>query len=148
MNPHRANLLSIYHAALKAVHGRHCVSEWLRTHPQADVSHVVAIGKAAAAMASGALDGLEDQIERMMVITRHGYADPELSRHDRVRQLEAGHPVPDQASLNAGHELLDFISGSPPTAYFLFLISGGASALAAHHELTVARDHEGIVAGP
>jgi len=80
-------------------------------------------------MTTGALDQLDDQIERMLIITRHGYADTGLSRHDRVRQLEAGHPVPDQASLDAGRELLDFIAAVPPSASILFLISGGTSAL-------------------
>lgn len=129
MKKHRANLLSIYHAALKAVHGRECVSGWLRQHPQAGSCHVIAIGKAAAAMAMGALDVLGNQLERMLVITRHGYGEPELSRDSRVRQMESGHPVPDQSSLDAGQAMLDFIAGTHTSTPLLFLISGGASAL-------------------
>lgn len=129
MKQHRANLLSIYHAALKAVHGRRCVAEWLQQHPQGDSCHVVAIGKAAAAMSAGALDVLAGQIERMLVITRHGYGDAVLSQDGRVHQLESGHPVPDQASLDAGQAMLDFIASTPSSSPLLFLISGGTSAL-------------------
>jgi len=129
VNQHRVNLLSIYHAALEVVQGRESVAAWLRDQPQKDCRHVVAIGKAAAAMASGALDVLDGQLDRLLVITRHGYTCPALAQHNRVLQLEAGHPLPDQASLDAGRALLDFIAEVPASAPLLFLISGGTSAL-------------------
>ena len=130
MNHHRDNLLTIYKAALAAVHGRRCVAEWLQQYPQVGSCYVLAIGKAAAAMATGALDALGDQLDGMLVITRHGYADPVLATDKRIIQLEAGHPVPDQASLDAGQTVLDFIAAAPVSSPVLFLFSGGASALA------------------
>ena len=47
----------------------------------------------------------------------------------RLLCLEADHPVPGQASLNAGKALIDFLHRCPASARFLFLISGGASSL-------------------
>ena len=43
--------------------------------------------------------------------------------------VEAGHPVPDEKSLFAGKQLLEFITDIPESAEVLFLLSGGASAL-------------------
>ena len=46
-----------------------------------------------------------------------------------VTVMEAGHPVPDAASLRAGQGVLDFIAATPADAQLLFLISGGTSSL-------------------
>lgn len=86
---------------------------------------MVAIGKAAASMAQGALEVLRDQIEIGLVITKHGHADPSLP----FETIEAGHPNPDAESLRAGQRLRELIENSPEEQPFLFLLSGGASAL-------------------
>ena len=59
----RTNLLGIFNAALKAVNGRHCVIRYLSSHPLTGPVYLIAIGKAAASMASGAYDVLGKQIE-------------------------------------------------------------------------------------
>lgn len=122
----RRLLLDIYAAALRAVDGRHAVRERLTRDAPAGPLLMVAIGKAASAMAVGAADALGGRLAAGLVITRHGYADP---CPPRTRVLEADHPLPGAASLAAGRTLLDFIAAAPPGAPFLFLISGGASAL-------------------
>ncbi len=126
---HRDNLLSIYHTALAAVEGRRRVAGFLRAHPLSGPVYVVAIGKAAAAMARGALDVLGADVQRLLVVTRHGYGQAIQQAYPDVVLVEAGHPVPDAGSLQAGRLLLEMIRGAPPTMDFLFLISGGASSL-------------------
>jgi glycerate 2-kinase len=124
----RRLLLDIYAAALRAVDGRRAVRERLVRDRPAGPVQVVAVGKAAAAMAAGAADALGDDLAAALVITRHGYADPG-GCPPRTVVLEADHPLPGAASLAAGQALLDFIAAAPAGAPFLFLISGGTSAL-------------------
>ena len=50
-NSHRNNLISIYRDALEAVEGQHCVEHYLRENPIAGKLYLLAIGKAAWAMA-------------------------------------------------------------------------------------------------
>ncbi|MFQ5487145.1 MAG: glycerate kinase [Gammaproteobacteria bacterium] len=126
---HRDNLLAIYHAALAAVEGRRRVATFLRAHPLSGPLYVIAIGKAAAAMVRGVLDVLEPEVQRLLVITRHGYGQDIRAAHPGLVLVEAGHPVPDARSLDAGRLLLEMIDGAPANAGFLFLISGGASSL-------------------
>ena len=124
MSTHRQNLLSIFNHALQAVNGRQCVATALRESPVSGPVVVIAIGKAAVSMAQGAEDVLGEQITNGLVITKHGHGGA-----CQLPCIEAGHPVPDEKSLQAGQALLDCLARSPEDATFLFLISGGASAL-------------------
>ncbi|HFC54177.1 MAG TPA: DUF4147 domain-containing protein [Gammaproteobacteria bacterium] len=121
----RRSLLEIYAAALRAVRGRRVVRDYLRRNPVAGPLEMVALGKAAASMARGALDVLGEQIARALVITKYGHCDPELP----LECLQAGHPLPDENSLLAGERLLKFIGSAARDRELLFLISGGSSAL-------------------
>lgn len=125
----RTDLLACYHAALRAVNGRACVAQALRTHRPGARVFVIAVGKAAAAMTRGALDAWDGHIDGALLITKVGHTDPALAREPRVRTLESAHPVPDQRSLEAGQALLAFLQQLPPDAELVFLISGGASSL-------------------
>jgi hydroxypyruvate reductase len=86
---------------------------------------VVGAGKGAAAMARAvehawagvALDGV--------VITRYGHG----VATERIRVIEASHPVPDEAGLRAAEEILRLVSGLGEDDLVLCLISGGGSAL-------------------
>ncbi len=87
---------------------------------------VVGAGKAAAAMAAAveahappglSLDGL--------VVTRHGHGQSMRS----IRVVEAGHPLPDAAVLQAAAEVLRLVAGAGPEDRLLALISGGGSSL-------------------
>ncbi|EAR21443.1 DUF4147 domain-containing protein [Nitrococcus mobilis] len=128
MNPREA-LLAIYQAGLDAVRGDRCVRRWLRQHPCDNAIYAIAIGKAAAAMARGALAVCDRATERVLVITRAGYGDPGLASDPRVEQLESAHPVPDTRSLVAGERLVRFLEAAPEQVHLLVMISGGASSL-------------------
>ena len=121
---HRENLLRIFQSALAAVNGRARVRDSLKGRPFPGKVYMVAVGKAACAMAQGAQDALGGDIADALVITKRGYAD---SLPWPV--LEAGHPLVDEASLEAGKRLFAFVDRIPPEAPVLVLISGGASAL-------------------
>ena len=58
-----------------------------------------------------------------LAVTRHGYARP-----TRVLPvIEAGHPVPDQASLDAAAKTLALADAAQQRDLVLVLMSGGAS---------------------
>lgn len=125
----RRDLLTMLQAVLVAVDGRQCVARHLRRQPMTGQVAVVALGKAAASMAQGALDVLGPRVIEGLVVTKAGHGGPSLARDPRFLWLEAGHPAPDARSLMAGSALLDFLACLPSTVTPLFLISGGASAL-------------------
>ena len=125
----RADLLQIYRHAVAAVDGRARVREHLVATGLSARVRVVAVGKAAGAMALGACDALGDAVEAVLIITKHGHAVSGFPPGVSVRSIEAGHPVPDEQSLVAGRSLLGFIAGTPRTTALLLLLSGGASAL-------------------
>jgi hydroxypyruvate reductase len=91
--------------------------------------HVVAIGKAAAAMAAGVQRVLDKHIKRTLVITKTGHVAPWSMDLQRAEVIPAGHPIPTPESLAAGGRLLEWMSEAGTDARFLFLISGGASSL-------------------
>lgn len=126
----RDELLRMYQAALTRVSGFDAVRRYLEAQPLQGSHYLIAIGKAAASMALGALAVSDDAIKAGLVITKHGHLDARLNRYPHVRCLESDHPVPGEDSLKAGAELLEFIEQTPADAQFLFLISGGASSLA------------------
>jgi hydroxypyruvate reductase len=120
----RRVLLEAFHAALGAVHGRAAVRDGLAAQPVPGRVQVIAAGKAACAMARGAHEALGAGIQDAFIVTKHGHGE-KLPWPVR----EAGHPLPDAASLDAGAALEAFIAGVPEDATVLVLLSGGASAL-------------------
>lgn len=129
MNAQQKPLLEIFHAALRRVRGGGCVSDWLTANKIAPPVYLVAIGKAAAAMTQGALQTLGEKIVRGLVITKAGHLDYTLQKNATLTCIEAGHPLPDEGSLYAGAELLQFLAAVPVDVSILFLLSGGASSL-------------------
>ncbi len=124
----RHQLLTFYRSALARVQGERVVSEYLAQNSIAGEWAVVAVGKAAAAMALGAQQQLGDRIHSGLVITRHGYSEPRLVG-SRWQIIESAHPIPDESSLQAGDTLLQFLQALPPDVPLLFFLSGGASTL-------------------
>jgi len=120
----RGPLLLAYQAALTAVDGRRCVQQALRAKAIGHPVYLIALGKAACAMAAGADDALGPYIRDAFVVTKHDYASPL-----RWPVREAGHPLPDAASLAAGAALGGFIERIPESGHVIVLLSGGASAL-------------------
>ncbi len=100
---------------------------------------VIAIGKAAPAMAAGAFRRLGDSIERCLVITSDGTDVTEVealaartANAGSITVLRASHPLPDARSVRAGRACLAMAAGDARGAggRLLVLVSGGASALA------------------
>jgi glycerate 2-kinase len=125
----RQHLVRIFRAGIDAVHGTRCVADYLEKYPLRGSVHVVAIGKAAGAMARGALQVLDGRVEGGLIVSKDGHIDPDLSRDRRFDCMETGHPLPDARSLAAGQVMRDFLEALPGDAGLLFLLSGGASSL-------------------
>jgi hydroxypyruvate reductase len=85
---------------------------------------VVGAGKAAAAMAAAIDSAWPDADLSGVVATRYEHAIPA----GRIRVLEAGHPVPDEASEDAARQVLEAVQGLTPDDFVIALISGGGSA--------------------
>ncbi|RZT04191.1 hydroxypyruvate reductase [Duganella sp. CF402] len=122
-NAARALLRQMFDAAIKAAQPALCVPPALPAAPKGRLV-VIGAGKASAEMAravernwAGPLTGL--------VVTRYGYAVP----CERIEILEAGHPVPDAAGLQAARRILDRVQGLSGDDTVLCLISGGGSSL-------------------
>ena len=92
---------------------------------------VLGAGKAAGAMAH-AVEALwpKDAPLSGMVVTRYGHT-PERPAGvpERLKVVEASHPVPDAAGLAAAEEILQLTQGLSKDDLVLCLISGGGSAL-------------------
>lgn len=115
----------LFCTGLDAVNGCIAVEQQLLQTPLNGNIAVVAIGKAAAAMMLGAQKQLKDQIQSALIIIKTGHSDNSL----KWPCVEAGHPIPNEKSLEAGIKLLEFIENIPKGTTFLALVSGGASAL-------------------
>lgn len=119
-------LRRMFDAAVASAQPALCVPPHLPTPRQLEGGRLIVIGagKASAAMAeaveahwSGPLSGL--------VVTRYGYGAP----CSRIEIVEAAHPVPDAAGLEAAQRMLELVRGLKPEDTVLCLISGGGSAL-------------------
>jgi len=121
-NP-RGLLFDMFEAAVAAADPMKRVRAFLPDPPKGKLL-VVGAGKASARMAeaveaawSGSLSGL--------VVTRYGHS----ASCRQVEIVEAGHPVPDAAGVNAARRILELVSDLGPDDHCLALISGGGSAL-------------------
>lgn len=88
---------------------------------------MLAVGKAAVAMARGAESVCGDRIADGLVITKEHHATSPLP--SRSRTIEAGHPIPDERGVRATREALALANGLVVGDALLALISGGGSAL-------------------
>jgi hydroxypyruvate reductase len=124
MNP-RELLIDSFHAAVAAADPLQILPKHLPEPPKGRTL-VVGAGKAAASMAlaveqhwpaNAPLDGL--------VITRyrHGLLT------NRIKVIEAGHPVPDESGEKAAREILRLSKNLGPDDLLLVLVSGGGSSL-------------------
>lgn len=105
-------------AALAAVDPERLVREHLG---QTRFDAVLAVGKAAAALARG----VPDPPAKRLLIRPH--TSPALGDPD-WEELSGGHPLPDRLSLAAGERLRDWLTEIGPEEILLALISGGSSA--------------------
>ncbi len=118
-------LLDIWQAGVMSVRGEAAVKTALEAAPIGPVDRILAVGKAACDMARPAMAAYPDA--PCLIVTKHDHSAP-LPGPATI--IEAGHPVPDAASLEGGRALLDAVQGCAPGDHLLLLVSGGASAVA------------------
>jgi glycerate 2-kinase len=129
MTDRRPLLRAIFDAAVAAAHPEFVLSAHLPPPTNGRVI-CLAAGKGAAAMAAAAerhyLDrlGLEPSRLSGIATTRHGHGLPTR----RIRVVEAGHPVPDEAGLKGAEDSLQLAAGAEAGDLLLVLLSGGGSA--------------------
>lgn len=87
---------------------------------------VLAIGKAAPAMARGAREMIGERIDHGIILTKYGHLSQPVDGFDA---FEAGHPMPDEGSLAATQRILEEVSDLTERDTVIALISGGGSAL-------------------
>lgn len=85
---------------------------------------VVGAGKGAAQLAQALEAAWEGPLEGV-VVTRYGYG----ARCERIEVLEAAHPEPDAAGLEATRRLFAAVAGLGPDDLVIALVCGGGSAL-------------------
>jgi hydroxypyruvate reductase len=88
---------------------------------------VVGAGKATAPMAEGAEEIFGDRITKGVIIVKDGHR----GNLRRVEQIEASHPLPNRAGVEATTRLLGMLKDAGEKTLVICLISGGASALLA-----------------
>ena len=121
----RELLRRMFHAAVAAAQPSLCLPPHLPPRPRGRMV-VIGAGKASAAMARAVEDNLDGPLEGL-VVTRYGYA----VRCERIEIVEAAHPVPDAAGMEAARRILEKVLGLAKDDLVLCLISGGGSALLA-----------------
>jgi hydroxypyruvate reductase len=125
MNP-RDLLRQMFDAAIASAQPALCLPPHLPAPESLSNGRLVVIGagKASAAMARALEDHWQGPLSGL-VVTRYGYAVP----CSRVEIVEASHPVPDQAGLQAAERMLSLVDGLSADDLVLCLISGGGSSL-------------------
>jgi hydroxypyruvate reductase len=127
-NP-RTFLEGLFRTAVAAAHPASCLAPHLPPPPAGRLI-LLAAGKAAGSMTEIAerhyLDDLKLAPPHLagIAVTRNGYARP--TRH--IPMVEAGHPVPDRAGVEATEKTLALAGQAGPDDLVLVLLSGGASA--------------------
>ena len=89
--------------------------------------YVVGAGKATAKMALAVEELLDERSTGGIVIVKRGHTVPLR----KLEIVEAGHPIPDQAGVNATETIVGLLRRTLESDLILCLISGGASALLA-----------------
>ena len=88
--------------------------------------YLVGAGKACNAMAMAVEDVLGDRLTAGIAIVKIA---EDTDTFTRTRVVVGGHPLPNQAGLEASRDILDLVDKSGPDDLFIAVISGGSSAL-------------------
>lgn len=116
-------LKAMFDAAISAAQPALCVPGQLPEPPKGRLV-VIGAGKASAAMARAVEEHWQGPLSGL-VVTRYGHAVP----CGQIEIVEASHPVPDAAGMNAAHRMLQVVQGLTADDLVLCLISGGGSSL-------------------
>ncbi len=119
----RQFLIGLFNAAVAAADPALILAPALPDKPKGRTV-VIGAGKGAAQLAQ-AFEGLWDAPLSGVVVTRYGYAAP----CRQIRVLEAAHPVPDAAGIDAARALKKAVTGLDADDLVVALICGGGSSL-------------------
>jgi glycerate 2-kinase len=140
MQLHR-DALAIFHAALHAADARNaiqnhlCVEEGVLVAGEIRISlddvdriFVIAVGKAAAGMATAVEEVLGSRLNGGILVTKHGHL---TAKPAKFNVFETSHPIPDQAGVDASAAVAELAKGLGRQDLLIVALSGGASALLA-----------------
>lgn len=124
---------AIFEAGVRAADpagGVSAAMDWVREDPPGPGGRwqVVALGKAALAMAGAALRALPEGAQALIVTNPENAENAEAPEDATL--IAGDHPVPGAGSQRAGQAILDCLARMGPEDRVLALISGGGSALA------------------
>jgi len=138
--PRRDSLRRILSAAMQAADPRLNLPRFLRRENNLldvdsrvyyldDFSRLflLAVGKAAETMTDALLSFVDNRLSGGLIVTKHA----SRKMVGRLAVMEAGHPLPDARSLEAGRRVRELVSRLAPRDFLICLFSGGASALMA-----------------
>jgi len=130
--------LAIFRAGLEAVDPYEATKRALRlageelqvgehSYPLKNFKRIVVVGagKAGAPMAQAVEEILGERLEGGLIVVKYGYTAP----LKKVKIIEGGHPIPDEAGQRGARELLEIVKGLGKDDLVFCLISGGGSAL-------------------
>ena len=127
----KAFLRHLFDVAVKRALPLKNTAAYLPIPPTSGRTIVVGAGKAGGAMAQ-AVEAFWPQDAPMqgLVVTRYHHIPPRpAGLTQRIEIIEAAHPVPDAAGLQASERMLAMVQGLTANDLVLCLISGGGSAL-------------------
>lgn len=134
----RSDALHIFQSGVAAVEPRSAVKKYFTRKgnrifvmdKKYDLSniqniYVIGAGKATAPMAAAVENLLGDQIVEGVINVKYGHT----AKLEKIRLIEAGHPVPDVQGFQGAKEILNIAEKATQDDLLICLISGGGSAL-------------------
>lgn len=90
---------------------------------------VVGAGKAGVPMSVAASRELGEWLTGGLVITKYGYRSNEFTDTGPIEIVEAGHPLPDRAGIEATRRIVEMLISATKRDLVIILLSGGGSSL-------------------
>src|SRR3990170_8192014 len=131
-------LISIFKAGIDAVNPYRLVLQSLKVEGNVlnigNISYdlnqfnnilVIGAGKATASMAQAVEEVIGDKISNGLITVKYGHT----RSLKKIKQLEAGHPLPDEAGVKGTEEIFKLLEGADEKSLVICLLSGGGSAL-------------------
>jgi len=131
-------LISIFKAGVDAVNPYRLVLQFLKIEGNnlniGNISYdlnqfnnilVIGAGKATASMAQAVEEVIGDKISNGLITVKYGHT----RSLKKIKQLEAGHPLPDEAGVKGTEEIFKLLEGADEKSLVICLLSGGGSAL-------------------
>lgn len=116
-------LIDLFQQAVLAAHPAMVLADFLPAN-RSGKAIVIGAGKAAGAMAQAFEQAWQGPVSGL-VVTRYGHSLP----CEFIEVVEAGHPMPDAASLNVADRILSQVQNLTANDQVFVLMSGGGSAL-------------------